>query len=390
MPPVAPGAVAEMWGATPHRQQSMQGHPSPWYAALGEESAAGYPSWPASSEGDFSPAGAFDGAAPLTPSSAFPGASAAAAAGGPLSDAHAANQLAVAMKDQLQVLCTRVQKLERSRGQISKDINDMLFESREMRKHLGIDAGAAEVQKVHVAPLAPGLVEAIDAADPVAVGRKGSRTKTAPPPSLPTSASGVDSGSGSGAASPAAATVSRRVAKATTERILPPPGLSMPLPESLAVTRRVVDGADVSRVEWRIDNAKAKFKDCVGRPLVSPPFEVAGLEDCRLMVAPSLGLDVSGLSMREQKSKYEARIAEGPLNGVLKFKVVTSGGEELVVKFSLFVGSVSKGPLTHDFAEHIIQGAEFPSDWLDELQGAALVVGVEVLGVPSRGDGKAS
>eukprot|EP00928_Gymnodinium_smaydae_P054624 TRINITY_DN38365_c0_g1_i1.p1 TRINITY_DN38365_c0_g1~~TRINITY_DN38365_c0_g1_i1.p1 ORF type:complete len:337 (-),score=71.85 TRINITY_DN38365_c0_g1_i1:118-1128(-) len=325
--------------------------------------AGGYPSWAAAPEADF-PADLYAGSLPPP----FAGAPMPPAFG----DAAAANHLAASMKEQLQALAARVQKLERSRGQISKDINDMLSESREMHRQLGIDALGAEPVK---APLTPGLVEVSSSQDN-ATARRGSRTKTAPPSSLPKASEG-DS------AQPT-------LQKAVTETFLPPPGLAMPLPESLTVTETVVDGIARPRVEWRIDNAKVKFKDCVGRPLVSPPFEVCGLTDCRLMVAPSLGLDVTGLSMREQKSKYEARISEGPLSGMLKFKVVTSGGDDLVVKFSLFVGTVTKGPLEHNFADHIIHGVEFPNNWLNALQGAALVVGVEVLQVTPEPAGDTS
>lgn len=77
--------------------------------------------------------------------------------------------------------------------------------------------------------------------------------------------------------------------------------------------------------------------------MVSPQFEAGGLPELRLLarhllyggmhseVFPNLG-DLEGLTMREQKSRYEAqhkeavpemgqvRFAEGPLSGALKFK----------------------------------------------------------------------
>jgi hypothetical protein len=174
--------------------------------------------------------------------------------------------------------------------------------------------------------------------------------------------------------------------------LAPPPGLSLPmaptssLPESLSVVHKAVNGAQVCRVEWRIDNVKTKFKDCVGRPLVSPQFEAAqGHADAEirgvLMVFPSLG-DLNGLTMREQKSKYEQRIAES-LSGSLKFKVVAPFGDKLVIGFKLFVGSVLQGPYEHNFADHIIYGSEFENNWLDEInkKNGSLVVGVEMLTV---------
>jgi len=281
-----------------------------------------------------------------------------------------ANQLAAVMKNQIQALSARVQKLERSRGQITKDIGDMLSESREMMRVAGIDV------------VNDGKKDASYSSDAAEVGRgattarKGSRAKTIDvaamqPQKIPeSSVRATSSGPRTGAAS-----------KVVADSVAAPPGLVMPLPESLSVTMKDVEGKQIPRVQWRIDNVKGKFKDCIGRPLVSPSFEVAGLPDCRLMVSPTLRLDTTGLSMREQKLKYEARIQEGPVCGQLKFKVVTSVGDELLIKFSLFVGSVHKGPLEHDFAEHVIHGVDFTDDWLDQLQGTSLTVGVDVLEV---------
>merc|ERR1719436_1640852 len=46
-------------------------------------------------------------------------------------------QLAPTLDTQVQSIGSRVQKLERSRGQISKDIADMLNDARELRKKVG-------------------------------------------------------------------------------------------------------------------------------------------------------------------------------------------------------------------------------------------------------------
>lgn len=173
------------------------------------------------------------------------------------------------------------------------------------------------------------------------------------------------------------------VAKAQTEAsgILPPPGLAGRLPESVTVQSKEVAGKETWRIEWRIDNVKAKFKECVGRPLVSPQFEAGGLPELRLMAFPNLGLDISGLTMREQKTRYEARIAEGPLCGALKFKVVTNFGDKLVINFNLFVGDIVQGPLEHNFADHVIHGVDFNNNWLEQMSNGSLVVGVEMLKV---------
>lgn len=238
----------------------------------------------------------------------------------------------------------------------------MLSDARELKKKAGIEDGRK--QATPVAGSASSSFEEPSGGAPPGLNRRLARTKTAPASSLPKVPEELP-----------------EVGKSKTEVIPPPPGLSLPTSDSLVVQTQVDGDVEVARIEWRIDNVKTKFKDCIGRPLVSPQFEAAGLSELRLMVSPNLGLDVSGLPMREQKSRYEARIAEGPLSGALKFKVVTSFGDKLVIRFKLFVGDVVQGPLEHDFADHIIHGADFSNNWLDSLKSGSLVVGVEILTV---------
>lgn len=273
-------------------------------------------------------------------------------------------QMAPALETQVQAISSRIQKLERSRGQISKDIADMLNDARELKKKVGMEDNRKQAG-VPGGGTPSSHEESADGVPPDGLNRRLSRTKTAPPAAL----------------LPRVPEEQPLIAKSKTEAIPPPPGLSLPVPDSLIVQKKEVDGAEIARVDWRIDNVKAKFKDCVGRPLVSPQFEAAGLSELRLMVSPNLGLDVSGLTMREQKSRYEARIAEGPLSGTLKFKVVTNFGDKLVIRFKLFVGDIVQGPLEHNFADHIIHGVDFGNNWLDLMRGGSLVVGVEILTV---------
>jgi len=289
-----------------------------------------------------------------------------------------ANQRAQVMRGKMQDLQSRVQKLERSRGQINKDIADMIFETREMMKKVGLDQRPEQKRGPLHSPgntsedLGTESTAEVDHSQ-LAAARRASRNKTAPAVAMPRIVE---------------EDVQRSLLKkaATSDKIVPPPGLAMPLPESLTVTTKDIGGKQATRVEWRIDNVKSKFRDCVGRPLVSPPFDIVDLPDCRLMVSPNLGPRIQGSepgghSMREQKNGYEARIAEGPLSGTVKFKVVMNTGDKLEIKFNLIVGSVTKKDLFHDFSEHIIHGVEFNNNWLDELQGSALCVGVEVLDV---------
>jgi len=307
----------------------------------------------------------------------FPGAPLAASIL-PLADivAHACNQ-APELEAQVQTISSRVQKLERSRGQISKDIADMLSETRDLQRRVGLDEARKQASQTAAKALEAPVVMEEPADGPPGLGaaRRTSRlktapsSKTAPPSSLPRV--------------PEEQLVS---GKSQTDKIPPPPGLGLPLPESLVALPKEVDGREITRVEWRIDNVKAKFRDCGHqRPLVSPQFEAGGLSELRLMVFPNLGLGVSGLTMREQKSRYEARIAEGPLSGALKFKVVTNFSDRLVIAFNLFVGGMVQGPIEHNFAEHIIHGLDFKDNWIDQMKNGSLVVGVEVLTVHGPG-----
>lgn len=284
-------------------------------------------------------------------------------------------QLAPALDTQVKSLSSRVQKLERSKGQMFKDLADMLSETRDLRKKV---AGGAEddrkqaaLSKASSSDLFSPELEEPPEGGPPGLSRRLGRTKTAPPaaaalPRVPEEVEQSCLGFKS---------------KTQTKKIPPPPGLAPPIADSLSVHVKEVDGVEVARVEWRVDNIKAKFKDCVGWPHVSQQFELGGLSELRLMVSPDLGLDVSGLTMREQKSRIEARIAEGPLGGVLKFKAVSNAAESLVIKFKLFVGNVYRGPFEHDFVDHIIHSADFKNNWLEQMRSGGLIVGVEVMTV---------
>eukprot|EP00440_Ansanella_granifera_P005246 gb/GFBE01005690.1/.p1 GENE.gb/GFBE01005690.1/~~gb/GFBE01005690.1/.p1 ORF type:complete len:358 (+),score=58.65 gb/GFBE01005690.1/:1-1074(+) len=345
-----------MW--TPHWDHAVP----PWMEGMQsmdmDSPSAGSPLAPGLASPGYSPASGMMsfGSTPLAPST-LPNADVAA---------QACHQ-APALECHVQGIGLRVQKLERSRGQISKDLADMLTETYYLQKRAGI----VDDTKAHLMAGSKGYdAESIvqDAGPPgLEKSRRGSRIKTAPASGLPQVPEGQP-----------------LLAKSQTERICPPPGLALQLPESFSVKAKEIDGVQGCRVEWRIDGMKTKFKDCLVRPLVSPQFEAGGLPELRLMVFPNLG-DIAGLTMREQKSRYEARIAEGPLNGALKFKVVTDVGDSLAIKFKLFIGNIVQGPMEHNFADHVIAGFDFSNNWLDLVQGGSLLVGVEIIAVNGIG-----
>jgi hypothetical protein len=290
------------------------------------------------------------------PSNAFPFADIAAEA----------CQSAPVLEAQVQSISSRVQKLERSRGQISKDLADLLNETLDLQRQVGIlESGRPKAVHSGKAKQA----EAQQGDDDARPSRRSSRSKTVPAEKL---LAQVPEGK-------------PLLTKAASETLFPSPGLTLVLPESLSVQKKEMDGQEITRVEWRIDNVKTKFKESLGRPLVSPQFEVGDLSELRLMVLPNIGLDITGLTMREQKSRFEARLADGPLSGMLKFKVVSELNSPLVIKFNLFVGEVMQGPFEHDFVDHVIHGEDFSNDWLEQVCGGSLTVGVEVITINREG-----
>lgn len=263
----------------------------------------------------------------------------------PFHDINHTCQLAPHLEMFVQQLAGRVQKLERSRGQISKDISDMQNETHELLKRVHTVEPWKEARpapfSVHEAPACSMIREetSTDFSSSLGVSRRLGRMKTAPAPS------------------------------------------SKPEGENLTVQLKELNGRQVERVEWRIDNVKAKLKENVGRPLVSPQFKAAGLQELKLLVSATA--ESSSLTMREQKSRFEARVAEGPLNGSLSFKVIN----QAEVHFNLFIGGVKKGPLVHNFAERIMHTTDFPENWLGLISNGSMTVGVEILHVEDQSGG---
>eukprot|EP00405_Crypthecodinium_cohnii_P043424 CAMPEP_0206581580 /NCGR_PEP_ID=MMETSP0325_2-20121206/33932_1 /ASSEMBLY_ACC=CAM_ASM_000347 /TAXON_ID=2866 /ORGANISM="Crypthecodinium cohnii, Strain Seligo" /LENGTH=449 /DNA_ID=CAMNT_0054088015 /DNA_START=97 /DNA_END=1446 /DNA_ORIENTATION=- len=409
-------------------------------------------------------------------------------------DALALAPVLAAQQTQVNALNSRIQKLERSRGQILKDLTDMLNEAREARQQLyakpddadddeassssAVDADAPTGGSEHCSSdrhnsnlnntsadgfFPPSAASNSNAAAP-RLARRANRMKTAPelgtldrraqkaaaaageasfvpPPGLrPPKAKAKSSSTGSAhqtpsrgavvpirtantsaaAAAATAATAAAAGAASATEQAAttkyaakqataaakaPAPSAPAAAPQAAATTATaqalsssgrqaiqpdglVVKEKDlasgiVARVEWRIDNAKNKFKEYIGRHLVSPFFRAAGLKELRLMVAPDCG-DIAGRTMREQKIKFDEQLAEGPLRGHVKLKVVTDAEKRLNVHFKTFVGDVSATPTNHDFVEHVVHSSKFTSNWLDQMNGGSLLVGVEILSVESE------
>lgn len=279
------------------------------------------------------------------------------------------------MSQHIQTLNSKIQKFERFRGQINKDITDMLKECSEMKQK--------------------------------SVKNAEEKRSTTPKASQPAEAKAVSMG--------LPATPKMEVLKrATTEPARPlaaveapfskmppshPPGLGL-LERSvttssnlggespqLTITEEVRDGKTVRVVKWRIDRVETKFRESISRDLVSKGFPVTDddtkitVPDIRLLIGPNLGTDISGLTMKEQKSRYEERLNKGTFNVAVKLKCVTMSGEGLIVKFRLFVGGNMSDTLEHDFADRTTtKSFDFAVDWQNDVENGTLLIGAEILG----------
>lgn len=375
--------------------------------------------------GELDPASSVHSSAPPFPSLPFSPTSPSA-----METVHAL-QVAPVICAKCEALDTKVKKLERSRGQINKDIADMMKEVQEWRRRLESSPSSSDRQALQRPPAAgrrqgedsdealeEGTLEEEDedddedeeeeeeeAALPLGIidvmgGIAAAVEPQAPPATVAATAAATVAATAAATAAASQGEVPARILAdlPPTPPPPPPPGLGIPVPAAaelpqLSVTEQSKDGGRISHlVKWRIDRVETKFRDCVGRPLVSQQFEVhvkdqIDLTELRLMVFPNLGVDLSGKTMKEQKAQYEDKIAKGPLTGALKLKVVTTIAGKLVVKFKLFVGGTWQGPISHDFSDRIIHGCDFNNNWREDMDGGSLTVGVEILAVNDSDDG---
>merc|ERR1712032_280431 len=111
------------------------------------------------------------------------------------------------------------------------------------------------------------------------------------------------------------------------------------------------------KAEWRIGHLSTKLRGCMGRALVSSPFQAYGLEDLRLMVCPDAREASKGPRNRKQKEIYQKKVSDGPLEGCLKLKVPSCPELHPKITYYLKVGSVRIGPYTDNFAECTVSEA---------------------------------
>jgi len=150
--------------------------------------------------------------------------------------------------------------------------------------------------------------------------------------------------------------------------------------ESVTVEHSEVDGIASTRAVWRIVQLRGRLKTSLGKPVVSPPFQIAGLGDLRLMVTPDAKGTLEGMRGKSKQSHFAKMLSQGPLECTLKVKVPSTTTP--VVKFYLTVGpNCRQGPFTCDFMQHTVHGCnDFDCDWLKQVDDeGCLCVGLEIV-----------
>lgn len=218
-----------------------------------------------------------------------------------------------------QAMQNRISKLERSRGQINKDVQDMLKDVQEWRKQDTLKADTkAEALPAFVSAHSP-IVET----SPVSSENSSSQ---------------------------------------------PPLGLQL----------APIKDTNEYRLTWRLE--KSKFRECVNRPLVSQHITIQGKE-LKLMISLGNESEIDGQSARDVKATMEKLVRDGPLTGSVKLKAVADNGGKLLMKFKLFVGSIVQDIVEHDFGDRVTFESKFESDWLKEFIDGTLVIGCDILSI---------
>jgi len=174
--------------------------------------------------------------------------------------------------------------------------------------------------------------------------------------------------------------------------LTPPPGLELDAAvespeakslEAVSVEPADVDGMPCSRAIWRIVHVRSRLKTSLGKPLVSPPFTVAGLSDLRFMITPDVKGTLEGLRGKSKQSHFAKMLSQGPLHCSIKLKVPELPSSSTpTLKFYLTVGSTARyGPYSCNFKEHTMHGCDDANiDWLKEVDtDGSLCVGLEML-----------
>lgn len=151
---------------------------------------------------------------------------------------------------------------------------------------------------------------------------------------------------------------------------------------SIATFQGSWEAAETTKVEWNIRNFSTKLKAAMGRPLVSSPFNLWGLEEVRLMVTPLMQESNVGPRSRREKEQFSKMISEGPLDASLVLKIPNA--RSCMLRYCLRVGKEKTGPHECDFSNTAIDNrGSFGINWLLELdKDLSITVSVEMLPPP--------
>mmetsp|Transcript_25476 Transcript_25476/g.58742 ORF Transcript_25476/g.58742 Transcript_25476/m.58742 type:complete len:302 (-) Transcript_25476:78-983(-) len=165
------------------------------------------------------------------------------------------------------------------------------------------------------------------------------------------------------------------------------PEAMMSLAQGIFAVETIVDGSPCTRVEWQIDDFCSKLQATMNRHLVSPGFNICGLNNLRLMLSANTREILKGTNARGSRGRKGGALAAmskmGPLHGSLKLKA--EGADDM--KFNLTVGKERQGPLVNNFSSQVVHGVEdFGVDWLKEVDKStgSLTVGIEFIAVRSK------
>jgi len=168
-------------------------------------------------------------------------------------------------------------------------------------------------------------------------------------------------------------------------RVTPPPGLECfgKLAQDVSCVPEVtVLGPDAKLVEWHVRQFRARLRQSLGKPLVSPSFDIGGFQDVRLLFFPKVAESKfagEGVRGKTQKAKYLKMISNGPVYGELKMKVPSTGAGK--VRFSIIAGALRAGPFECDFSQQTVQSVDgFDVDWLSLLHSDcdSMTIGLEM------------
>jgi len=143
---------------------------------------------------------------------------------------------------------------------------------------------------------------------------------------------------------------------------------------------KVSEDCMMTCVEWRIAHMSKRLKDCMGRPLVSSPFNAWDIQGMLLMICPDCGDGSRGRTKR-QKQLYNSKVNEGSMHASVKLKVADCPHE---LTYHVEIGDEKRGPFKHNFAVEggsiVSSNVDLGIDFLSKLESdGGLLVRVSIM-----------